>query len=551
MDNKRKLFEGLLKADGIDPAGATDSERSGFRELLDGQLKRKRTQPDLGRGHIWRVIMKTRVAQVATAVALIAAAVLGVSIFVIPQGASSIALADVEAEFAEQSWVFVKYDNGREEWHDLVNGRYFEKRERYYEFQDRRQSITHFYRPGMNSVSVLERGSGEGAESRWQSRSPWEIIVSPVEKPNEKLRMRVEKHTETVDGQELVRFDVYRIDALDREVLSRQLWADPASRLPVRLRRRPHMGEHNPEEHEFITAEFSFPQTGPATIYDLGVPAEMPMVNILEQGESSSLDAEELTEAGKVSSENFLTSYRAVIWPKSSGFEITVIYRRGQKIRVNTYVRDPRRDAIPATVDGVVTWIAGRKPYYVRLYDGEKLYDRNDFRGPGQAPGRGKVKVSKQRWPHVTLQLWYRLDRRFWPHAGWAHNRRSEIIDEHPEAPDGTAILLVEGHQPGTEKYFFVDMEKDNLCVGEIGMRTVGGVLEKRSQTWWSDFTQLPSGHWYPSKERTVMYPNAERGTVGTDESKSIHILPLEEEEFPANVFNGEPLLENAEVTAY
>ena len=35
MDNDKKLFDGLLKADGIDPANITESERMVFREMLD------------------------------------------------------------------------------------------------------------------------------------------------------------------------------------------------------------------------------------------------------------------------------------------------------------------------------------------------------------------------------------------------------------------------------------------------------------------------------------------------------------------------------------
>ncbi|MBW8016428.1 MAG: hypothetical protein FVQ82_09590 [Planctomycetes bacterium] len=39
MDNDKKLFEGLLKADGIDPAGITETERQTFREMLDSEQK--------------------------------------------------------------------------------------------------------------------------------------------------------------------------------------------------------------------------------------------------------------------------------------------------------------------------------------------------------------------------------------------------------------------------------------------------------------------------------------------------------------------------------
>jgi hypothetical protein len=40
MDNNKKLTEGLLKADGIDPANISESERAVFRKLLDSEQKR-------------------------------------------------------------------------------------------------------------------------------------------------------------------------------------------------------------------------------------------------------------------------------------------------------------------------------------------------------------------------------------------------------------------------------------------------------------------------------------------------------------------------------
>jgi hypothetical protein len=40
MENNKKLIEGLLKADGIDPANISESERAVFRELLDNEQKR-------------------------------------------------------------------------------------------------------------------------------------------------------------------------------------------------------------------------------------------------------------------------------------------------------------------------------------------------------------------------------------------------------------------------------------------------------------------------------------------------------------------------------
>lgn len=53
MDKNKKLFEGLLKADGINPAGTSESERMAFGKILDRQLEKK--QSTQGKSpFIWR-----------------------------------------------------------------------------------------------------------------------------------------------------------------------------------------------------------------------------------------------------------------------------------------------------------------------------------------------------------------------------------------------------------------------------------------------------------------------------------------------------------------
>jgi len=64
MDNSKKLSEELLKADGIDPAGATESERAAFIKMLNEHSK---PGP---RPEIWRIIMKSQITKLAAAVVI-------------------------------------------------------------------------------------------------------------------------------------------------------------------------------------------------------------------------------------------------------------------------------------------------------------------------------------------------------------------------------------------------------------------------------------------------------------------------------------------------
>lgn len=65
MDNNKKLYEGLLKADGINPAVAEESDRIAFRKMLDGHTKL------VFRRGILRIIIKSRITKFACAAAVI------------------------------------------------------------------------------------------------------------------------------------------------------------------------------------------------------------------------------------------------------------------------------------------------------------------------------------------------------------------------------------------------------------------------------------------------------------------------------------------------
>ena len=108
MDNNSKLSEGLLKADGIDPAGATESERIAFGKMLDEQSKPGKSKPGIAWPDILRIIMKSKSTKYAAAAVIMIAAILALNIFPGP-GITSVALADVAKEIEQiQNCVFKK-----------------------------------------------------------------------------------------------------------------------------------------------------------------------------------------------------------------------------------------------------------------------------------------------------------------------------------------------------------------------------------------------------------------------------------------------------------
>ncbi len=101
MDNNRKLFEGLLKADGINPADITESERNSFERMLNEQLKLGIT-----RLNIWRIIMKSRITKLAAAAVIIVIVLIGINHFAGLLGGGGVAFADVLKHIQTQSYTF-------------------------------------------------------------------------------------------------------------------------------------------------------------------------------------------------------------------------------------------------------------------------------------------------------------------------------------------------------------------------------------------------------------------------------------------------------------
>jgi hypothetical protein len=364
-------------------------------------------------------------------------------------------------------------------------------------------------------------------------------------------RSNIERYFDTIDGKKLVRFDHYIRDALDKKILIHQLWADPSTHLPVHIRSKLPVHEQRQQNREYIMGEFHFPSTGPVTIYDLGVPVDLEVINRRKLEDSTSSEATEILQASRKASEDFPSQYLAIIWESGTQQvqvgEVDVIYRNDHKIHVSVYVNMPalKNSDLPTASDEVLRWTRNQQPLSVTIFDGEKEYRQSNILSLDSA-SQPEVYVHRTKWPMLKLQLWFRLKHRFWPHVDWAKGRHSEIAANHPETPAG-CICLLEG-----DKYFFVDPDKDYLCIGKILMKTMDAHSHEYNETtWWSDLSQLPTGHWYPRKEHLASFPDPERGISGHERDWNINIQLLSEEEFPPHVFDGEKLLEGAKVETY
>ncbi|MCE5341570.1 MAG: PDZ domain-containing protein [Planctomycetaceae bacterium] len=107
MDKNKKLFEKLLKADGINPAKTLESERIAFGKILDRQLETK--ESNRGKLFAWRMLTQSKIFRLSAAAVIIFAIFIGISRFGGYLDTTSVALADVAIKLNQiKSSIFKK-----------------------------------------------------------------------------------------------------------------------------------------------------------------------------------------------------------------------------------------------------------------------------------------------------------------------------------------------------------------------------------------------------------------------------------------------------------
>jgi len=253
----------------------------------------------------------------ATGVALAAGLLLSFGLHSFPFVAPQLTFAEMRSTFAKQEWVLLKYEDGEEYWVSLRDGRRYLK-EPSGRIQYFAPGIWQQYLPPSGPVdSPIAHWPSWGhiTESRatpeemrrianWTPQSAWQFLMGEYEhiekaKADRDHPYRVSKAVETVDGQELVRFDIIYtaservtegvverdgqeivafIASSDGEGLYSQIWADPKTQLPVRGRKRTFSADGRGLTGGFVDGAYSFPESGPKEIYDLGVPRNAKIV---------------------------------------------------------------------------------------------------------------------------------------------------------------------------------------------------------------------------------------------------------------------------------
>jgi hypothetical protein len=508
-------------------------------------------------GNLRRYIMKHGFKKLAVAAAIVTALIIVMEHLGGSANGTGVAWGDVRDAFLAQRWVHVKYDNGEETWSNLLTGdSYARQWDGRCVAVDHARNIRQIYDPPLGRhISEDNRPVRyrDGVIPPWQPETAWESVIGPWEAMAEhggRGDWEVERHPDQTDGVQLTRFDCYFNDAAGRRLLIRQIWADPKTRLPLSMWERLSLANRQEQGRESITGVFDFPETGPASIHDLGVPPDFPIVRSYDKTPAPSVV--ELLEAAKAALARFPARYRAVVWDNDRENEVEVIWRDGERIHHNHYFNldldtGPEYHLnLPATAQEALNWAEMQTPISTYMFDGEKDYTRH-YVHPVYPDSRDEARVTRARNGDLLPTSSHPIEEQ-WPYAN--RNPASfEVITDAPDELSGYIGLRI--NSGDIRREFYIDPNHDYICVRWTWWKQRSGQWEKEREYEYSGFTQLLGGQWYAVKQDLVTYPDPERGTVRGGQNLNVDVQVLEEGDFPPDTFNGETLLEGAKLETY
>lgn len=337
---------------------------------------------------------------------------------------------------------------------------------------------------------------------------------------------------------------------MDRKLLTEQLWADPVTKLPIEIKKKLSAQEQKDQNREYITGVFPFPEIGPLSIYDLGVLKDLPIAKTYDKVANPSI--EEIFRTAKQYYEDFPKRCRAVSWQNDRESEIEVIWRDGEKIHFNHYFNmDGQRYTqyhldLPTTVEDILVWEKTQPPISIYIHDEKRNYNRShhpafeDFKTPKTRVTRGWRRGLPAAAHFIEEQWRYMIGR---------DPKQLEFIDDAPASL--TKYIGIKGESSDNRRDHYIDPEHDYIRVQNIWCKMRDGQWEKEREYITIEMAQLPDGQWYVTKRKLINYPDPERGTRGSERNYIIDIELLEANKFPPDTFNGEKLLEDAEIETY
>jgi RNA polymerase sigma factor (sigma-70 family) len=462
-------------------------------------------------------------------------------------------------------WVHVRYDTGqvKEEWTNLQTGesyaRGFDGRVVYINEQSNTR-LVYWKQSGVIDQDTPTLYAPGQLPKPWTPQSAWGEFVGPFEhsaaatQPAGSPPPPVVIVHDSLNGVAAVRFDDYNTDSQGIRFLYSQLWADPRTRLPIRIKTRLQLGERETTGKEWSIGDYDFPRTGPADFFALGVPRDTP---INRTDAPVPIDVQAVLDAINRSSDGFLKNYRAVVI-NMSGSEfrfaqnLDVIWRDGDKIREDYHLpgmelqSNPYPPSPQLTPDSLFSWASQHEPYAKHLMDSMHEYDWDCAAAAKATEPRVQIFIRR----HATF-AWFNTGCRpediQWPTR---HDAPHLLLLAASAATPAGCIGLRTSDVGNTRTDYYVDPQNDYVCVKQVGWNKRGIEWLKTSERTLSALHRV-AGHVVANTQKTHNYDNPLLGTVDDTYTTTIDVVPLTAADYPPGTFDPASLVTGANVIGY
>jgi hypothetical protein len=520
-----------------------------------------------------------------------AALILAISLFGLFQANAPLTLAEVQAAVERHQWVHLVYQDGSETWVCLQDGKFLMKR-----VHASRPTEYYLRDPATRTVQRYD-GISEIRQSRpnaWLLGRQRNGKIIPLEvdeltfddkdlseprrtSDDRRQQLRAVRDFEIVveNGRKLGHFSDFTRDALGEMQIVKELWVDVTTKLPVRIRTwsfAEGSTKRVPRE-----GTYHFLRDGPADLYDLGVPRTVRIVPQIESVE----DAKSL-----ISAETWKAMEGAKAAVRRFPHRFRVLTVDGSGTATITYVDSGHAHPFDWAGDRAVEETVARQ-YFADCQNGHGLppetaeqavnsvYDLRTL-VPADALARGFPFASSINTRLIDGKRWFVLTRSWsepptsrlqvltassshsvheiddqWEYAHW---NWTELATGQSEEIAPAGQILVHAERRELKKDWFVDPGRDYTVARHVQYRLIGDRWEKR-ETRAVHWERLPEGPWYVSvwetRSRVKATGNPADGNLPQPEEeqvdrKRIVITPLEPEDFPADLFDGDKFLEAA-----
>jgi hypothetical protein len=415
--------------------------------------------------------------------------------------------------------------------------------------------------------------------------NPESVPLEPYITP-EKLRVDqpsfTDRISDTVDGRDCIRIDRYGRNALGEVALVDRTWVDSRSRRFVRRQSSLRLEDRQRLGREFRTEQYTYTDTGPTGLSEIGLPPALPVVDERQRAETSDRGMLPAVERALLGASQAIARFPRdcrVVW--SDGHSLEVQYwscsesfreawargvASGDYGRV--YTADPPRSffadhqnfsdllddlrrpletnaAGPLPADVLVRWLPRDQAVNLALADGSREFRLTRFVAGAGEDRKTRLHVRRQQVTSFPKSL-----ESLWPHA-WTSRVKLSLGESDPSARGTLLSLRVEYDQLAFD--WDIDPGHSYIATRQVTYRKVGNDWEFSEEAKATRFEQLANGPSYVSnwevRTAPIVDDAGDRGPGREEERRSIRrlsITPLGPDEFPEGIFDGEKLMDDA-----